>query len=488
MYFVILFSKLIPIKITSKIMIKVIISISLLGILCANFVQLSKPTVSKPILIEPAKVFALYCSSCHGEKIEAFVDRSWKHGIEKEQIVASISNGYSDLGMPAWKGVVDEKDINLLADEITKYIGKVNEYKVSNKPTSNVFKSEDITVSLDTIATGFESPWGFAQLPDGNFLITDRVGVLYLVDSKRNKTIIKNSPNVLSEGQGGLLDIELHPKYSENGWIYISYSKFKEENNEKLTTTAIMRGKIKNNELTDVQQIFEASPYTKTKHHYGSRIKFDNKGFLYFTVGERGMEKVFPQSTENDNGKVHRLNDDGTIPKDNPFVGKDKSKESIYSYGHRNPQGLALNPTTGDIWENEHGPRGGDEINLIKKGANYGWPVISYGINYDGKPITDISKKDGMEQPESYFTPSIAPSGMTFVNSDNYPAWKNSILVGSLRFNYLDRSIMKGNKIIGHEKLLVNIGRMRNIEMGTDGFLYVGTENPGMVFRLMPVK
>ena len=467
---------------------KSLISILSVGVLCASFVQLSKPDASKPTLTEPAKVFTQYCSGCHGEKIEAFVDRSWKHGTTKEEVVASISNGYSDLGMPAWKGVVDKKDINLLAEEITKYIGKVNEYKVSNKPTSNVFISENMTVSLDTIATGFESPWGFAQLPDGNFLITDRVGILYLVDSRQNKTIIKNSPKSLAEGQGGLLDIELHPKYAENGWVYISYSKFKEENNQKLTTTAIMRGKLKNNELTEIQEIFEASPYTKTKHHFGSRIKFDKLGYMYFTVGERGMEQDFPQSIENDNGKVHRLNDDGSIPKDNPFVGKDKSRESIYSYGHRNPQGLALNPTTGEIWENEHGPRGGDEINLIRKGANYGWPVISYGINYNGKPITDISKKEGMEQPEDYFTPSIAPSGMVFVNSDKYPAWKNSLLIGSLRFNYLDRSIMKGNKITGHEKLLVNIGRMRNIEMGTDGYLYVGTENPGMVFRLMPSK
>lgn len=469
-------------------MIKSIVFISSLSILCASFVQVSKPIVSTSLVTKPEKVFSQYCSGCHGEKIEAFVDRSWKHGTTKQQVVASITNGYTDLGMPAWKGVVSAKDINLLADEITKYIGKVNDYKVSNKPTSNIFKSENMTVSLDTIATGFESPWGFAQLPNGNFLITDRVGVLYLVDSKRNKTIINNAPNVLAEGQGGLLDIELHPKYAENGWVYLSYSKFKEENNEKLTTTAIVRGKIKNNELTEVQEIFEASPYTKTKHHFGSRIKFDKKGYLYVTVGERGMEKEFPQSTENDNGKVHRLHDDGSIPKDNPFVGKGKSRESIYSYGHRNPQGLALNPLTDEIWENEHGPRGGDEINLIRKGANYGWPVISYGINYDGKPITDISKKEGMEQPETYFTPSIAPSGMTFVNSDKYSAWKNSILIGSLRFNYLDRSIMKDNKITGHEKLLLNIGRMRNVEMGTDGYLYVAIENPGMVFRLMPVK
>jgi aldose sugar dehydrogenase len=227
-------------------------------------------------------------------------------------------------------------------------------------------------------------------------------------------------------------------------------------------------------------------PYTKTKHHFGSRIVFDKNGYLFFSVGERGMEKEFPQSTENDNGKIHRLNDDGTIPKDNPFVNDSKNRGSIYSYGHRNPQGLTLNKETGEIWEHEHGPRGGDEVNIIKKNANFGWPVISYGINYDGKPITNISKKEGMEQPEIYWIPSIAPSGMTFVNSDKYPAWKGSLMVGSLRFNYLNRCIVKNNKIIGQEKLLINVGRMRNVEMGSDGYLYVSIENPGTVFRLRP--
>jgi glucose/arabinose dehydrogenase len=445
----------------------------------------------KPLVDEPTeKIYTQYCASCHGEKVEAFVDRKWKHGNTKAELIASISNGYSDMGMPTWKETLSKKDIEKLADLIVENLAGVEQYKFANKPSSNVFSSEGMTVSLDTIATGFDSPWGFAQLPNRDYLISDRSGTLYLVDQKRNKTAIKGTPEVMAKGQGGLLDIALHPQFEQNGWVYLSYSKFKKEGGLTLTSTGIVRGKIKNNQWVESQDIFESLPYTKTFHHYGSRIAFDKKGFLFFSVGERGMEKDFPQFTDNDNGKIHRLHDDGTVPKDNPFVGKDPAKfhPSIFSYGQRNPQGLTLNPFTGAIWETEHGPRGGDEINIIQSGRNYGWPVISYGINYDGKPITNISKKEGMEQPISYFIPSIAPSGLTFVNSDKYPAWKGNLMIGSLRFNYLNRCVIKDNKVVSQEKVLVNLGRMRNVKLGADGYLYVGTENPGMVFRLMPKK
>lgn len=432
------------------------------------------------------KIYAQYCSSCHGEKVEAFVDRTWKYGSSKKELVASISNGYVDLGMPAWKSVISSKEIDNLADLILKNIETLEQYKVTTKPSSNIFESKEIKVKLDTIATGFESPWGFAQFPDGNYLITDRAGLLYFVDQNKKKTIIKNTPKVLAEGQGGLLDIMLHPNFANNDWVYLSYSKFKEDNGIKLTTTAIIRGKINSDfEFDESEEIFEAQPYTKTKHHYGSRISFDKNGYLYFSIGDRGMENEFPQNKENDNGKIHRLHDDGRIPNDNPFVNDFKNRGSIYSFGHRNPQGLILNEESDEIWEHEHGPRGGDEINIIKKGRNFGWPVISYGINYDGKPITNISKKEGMEQPEIYWIPSIAPSGMTFVKGNKYPAWKGDLMIGSLRFNYLNRCIIKNNKIIGQEKLLQNIGRVRNVSMGNDGYLYVSVENPGMVFRLV---
>lgn len=446
--------------------------------------EIEKPSADEK---QALKNYTQYCASCHGEKVEAFVDRNWKHGKTKSDFVNSITKGYPDLGMPTWGEILSKDEINDLAELINKNLASVDQYKFSSKPKSNIFESEGMTVQLDTIATGFESPWGFVQLPDLSYLITDRKGVLYHVDQHKNKTEIKGIPAVMAKGQGGLLDIELHPQFEKNGWIYLSYSKFKEENGTTVTATAIVRGKIKNNQWVEQEELFVSQPFTKTFHHFGSRITFDKKGLLYFSVGERGMEKDFPQFTNNDNGKIHRLNDDGSIPKDNPFVGKDPKEfhHSIYSYGQRNPQGLTTNPWTGDIWETEHGPRGGDEINIIKAGKNYGWPTITYGINYDGKPISNISKKEGMEQPITYYLPSIAPSGLTFVTGDKYPAWKGNLLIGSLRFNYLQRVEIKDNKVVNQEKVLLNIGRMRNVEMGRDGYIYVGVENPGMVFKLV---
>jgi hypothetical protein len=318
------------------------------------------------------------------------------------------------------------------------------------------------------------------------YLITDRNGTLYHVDKNKTKTDIKGTPAVYAEGQGGMLDITIHPKYAENGWIYISYSKSKVVDGKTLGTTAVVRGKISNGEFVEHQEVFEGLPYTATKHHYGSRLVFDKKGFLFISMGERGQEKVFPQDLETAPGKIHRIKDDGSIPADNPFVGKGKAVASVFSYGNRNPQGMTMDPVTGLIWETEHGPRGGDELNLIQSGANYGWPVITYGINYDGKPISAISKKEGMSQPVTYWIPSIAPSGLTFVTGDKYPAWKGSLLVGSLRFNHINRCVMKDNKVVSQEKILLNIGRTRNVEMGRDGYIYVGIEGPGTVFRVIP--
>lgn len=464
--------------------------ISALGLIIFGLGVMSLTTEKSTVTLDEKKAlknYTQYCASCHGEKVEAFVDRNWKHGKTKDDFVQSISKGYTDLGMPAWGEILSKEEINDLADLINKNLATVDQYKFSSKPKSAIFESEGMTIQLDTIATGFESPWGFVQLPDLTYLISDRKGVLYHVDQHKVKTEVKGIPAVMAKGQGGLLDIELHPNYESNGWIYLSYSKFKTENGNTLTSTAIVRGKLKNNEFVEQQELFVSQPYTKTFHHFGSRIAFDKKGYLYFSVGERGMEKEFPQFTNNDNGKIHRLHDDGRIPTDNPFIGKDPKEfhHSIYSYGQRNQQGLTLNPSTGDLWETEHGPRGGDEINIIKAGKNYGWPTITYGIGYDGKPISNISKKDGMEQPITYYLPSIAPSGLTFVTGDKYPSWKGNLLIGSLRFNYLQRVEIKNNQVVKQEKVLLNIGRMRNVEMGRDGYIYVGLENPGIVVRLV---
>ena len=208
---------------------------------------------------------------------------------------------------------------------------------------------------------------------------------------------------------------------------------------------------------------------------------------MYFSNGDRGKRDDFPQKLDNTNGKIHRLNDDGSIPADNPFVGQAGVTESIYSYGHRNPQGLAIHPQTGLIWEHEHGPKGGDEINIIEKGKNYCWPVISYGINYSGTTFTDITEKEGMEQPIHYYVPSIAPCGMTFLDSDIYPEWKNNLFIGSLSFRYLERVQLLGDKVVYQEKLLDELNsRVRNVKVGPDGYLYVAVEEPGRILKILP--
>ena len=461
-------------------------------VLSLAFLQFKKIEKVQPIAADPEKIYTEKCASCHGEKVEAFVDRKWKHGNKKEDLVKSITNGYPDYGMPTWNEAIPAKDIEALADLIVEGLKTVEQYSFTKDKKKvegpAIFKSEGMTVLLDTVVSGLNSAWGLAQLPDLNFLVTDKSGTLYHVDNNKNKTAITGTPEVLAEGQGGMLDVVIHPKYAENGWVYISYSKPKMVDGKKQGTTAVVRGKIKDGAFVEQLEVFEGYPFTTTKQHYGSRLVFDKKGFLFISMGERGQEKIFPQDITTAPGKIHRIKDDGSIPADNPFVGKDKAIASIYTYGNRNPQGMAMDPATGLIWENEHGPRGGDELNIIKAGTNYGWPVISYGINYDGKPITPISKKEGMQQPVTYWIPSIAPSGLAFVTGDKYPAWKGSLMVGSLRFSYLNRCIMKDNKGVGEEKLLLNIGRLRNIEMGRDGYLYVSVESPGNVFRLMPVK
>jgi aldose sugar dehydrogenase len=281
-----------------------------------------------------------------------------------------------------------------------------------------------------------------------------------------------------------LLDVILHPEFKKNETIYLSYSKPRTENNQLLSTTAIMKATLRDNQLYDQEVIFEALPYARTRHHYGSRMVFGKDGHLYFSVGDRGNQQGNPQNIENDLGKIHRVKADGSIPADNPFVQTKNARPSVFSYGHRNPQGLVVHPKTGEIWSHEHGPRGGDEINLVQKGKNYGWPVISYGINYNGTTFTDKTAMTGMEQPLLYWIPSIAPSGMAFINSKKYKNWNGALLTGSLRFKYLNLSTVNGHTIKDEAMLFENIGRLRDVEMGPDGYVYIAVENPGIIYRL----
>ena len=353
-----------------------------------------------------------------------------------------------------------------------------NNQKGSGKSDSAVTTS----YKIDTLYKGFNNPWGMVWLPDGRMLVTEKAGeILVFRDGKYTGEKLSGVPAVVDGGQGGLLDIKLHPDYDKNKWIYISYSKPVKGG----STTTITRFKLDGNNIVEKQELYEAKPYLDADYHFGSRIIFDKDNYLFFSSGERGtMKKVW--ELDNDHGKIHRLNDDGTVPDDNPFVKTAGAHPSIWSYGHRNPQGLIYDKENNRIWGIEHGPRGGDELNLIEKGKNYGWPLTCYGINYDGTVLTDKKEMPGVTNPTHYWVPSIAPCGSMIVTSEKYPDWKGNLLIGALALKHIARVQLNGTTYVSEEKLLNNVARFRNIAEGPDGYIYAITEGPGMLLRIVP--
>ncbi|MBN2610210.1 MAG: PQQ-dependent sugar dehydrogenase [Bacteroidales bacterium] len=429
-----------------------------------------------------------YCAGCHGDNLEKFAAKEWMDEEGFTSVIRSIKYGIEDIGMPAFEKTFTDSEIEALAAYVKRGIpadrGKL---KPAVTP-GGIVESEVQRFVVDTVVSGLNVPWGLAILPNGDMLISERAGTLHLFSEGKLSAPIKGLPPIMAFGQGGLLDICLHPGYESNGWIYFSYSALNTESTRRSGNTAIMRARLKDLQLVDQEVIFRGTPLTDRGHHFGCKLAFDADNRLFFGIGDRGQHFDFPQKLDNANGKIHRINDDGTIPPDNPFVNTPGALQSIYSYGHRNPQGTAIHPVTGEVWETEHGPRGGDEINLIEPGLNYGWPVISYGINYDGTILTELTEKEGMEQPVFYWTPSIAPCGMTFVTGDRYKNWKNNMLVGSLRFMYLERVVLNKHSVMHREKLLEGIGRVRNVIMGPDGYIYIAIETPGKIVRLVPME
>jgi glucose/arabinose dehydrogenase len=347
-------------------------------------------------------------------------------------------------------------------------------------------QTEKLLIKVDTLHSGFENPWGMTWLPDGTLLVTERKGeILVFKEDKFTSEKIQGLPAVHNVNQAGLLDIAVHPNYAENGWIYISYAKHFEDST---AATTILRFKLEGNQAVNQEELIVAGPSWKGGRHFGSRIVFDKAGFLYFSNGDKGNIPMNAQNLNNAHGKIHRIKDDGGIPADNPFKDSLGNTSSIWTYGNRNPQGLFYDKETDRIWEVEHGPMGGDELNLIEKGKNYGWPVITYGINYDGTPITDIQEKEGMEQPKHYWVPSIATCGVAVVTGDKYPAWKGNILVAALAKQHIARVEMNGTAYVKEEKLLQDIGRVRQVAQSPDGYIYAITEATGLLVKLLPIR
>jgi len=357
---------------------------------------------------------------------------------------------------------------------------------VTASAPAQTVKTQEHAVRVVKIVEGLEHPWGLAFLPDGRMLVTERAGRLRVIgkDRKLEAQAVSGLPPIAAHGQGGLLDVALHPRYAENSLVYLSYSA----RGEGGVGTEVARGKLTGNRLEDVQVIFRQQPRGSTGRHFGSRLVFDREGYLYITLGDRG-EQDRAQKPDDHAGSVIRLHDDGRVPRDNPFAGKPGWRPEKYTLGNRNMQGAAIHPQTGLLWTHEHGPQGGDEINVIRSGTNYGWPVITYGVNYGiGTRIGEGTHQPGMAQPLHFWVPSIAPSGMAFYTGDKFPAWRGDLFVGTLRDQMLVRLKLDGEKVVREELMLKNaLGRIRDVRNGPDGFLYLLTDEAnGALVRLEP--
>jgi glucose/arabinose dehydrogenase len=357
---------------------------------------------------------------------------------------------------------------------------------------AQTLKSEKHAFRVVTLVRGLQHPWSIAFLPDGRALVTEREGRLRVIgkDWRLDPQPVEGLPDIVASGQGGLLDVALHPQYEKNGWVYWSYNA----PGPGGWGTAMARGKlgrdISGHRMTEVQVLFSMEPKTRAGHHFGGRIVFDGKGFVYLTLGDRG-DMPRAQRMDDHAGSVVRLHDDGRVPADNPFVMRPGAKPEKFTLGNRNMQGAALHPQTGELWTHEHGPQGGDEINVMRAGRNYGWPVVTFGVNYGiGTKIGEGTSKPGMEPPLLVWTPSIAPSGMAFYGGDAFPNWRGNLFVGALRDEMLVRLELDGEKILRQERLIKGmIGRIRDVRVGPDGLIYLLTdEREGVVVRLENAK
>ena len=469
-----------------------------------------------------AALYVERCAGCHGtESVSgrhpSLFDDTWTRVKTDDDMVAVIANGIPQTEMAPFKDTLTDEQIWHLVAYVRMMNGSLKPRPPLAQPDGQVISSEKQTFRLEVVAKDVETPWGLAFLPDGRLLITERPGRLRILDKGKLLPPVTGLPKVWERQDAGLFDVEVHPQYAKNGWIYLSYSEplpgytppppppagtvpapapggRGNQPPSIPSMTVIVRGKINaQNEWVDQQYIYRPAPelFSTNNSHYGSRFTFDRQGHLFYSIGERGVP-ANAQDLSSPLGKIHRVNDDGSVPKDNPFVSKTGAVPTIWSYGHRNPQGMAWDPVTGKLWSSEHGPQGGDELNIIDPGKNYGWGVITHGIQ------AGITKRaePGMEQPIVYYTPTIAPSGMVFYTGTQFPNWKNHLLLGGMAGQQLRRLEIAGDKVTHQEVVFDQFGRVRDVVMGPEGYLYVilqvpgqpvSASTPGVVARLVPV-
>lgn len=439
-----------------------------------------------------AQLYNNYCASCHGADYnggmsQSLIDGVWQFGDGSGYVSRNIKFGIPHLGMPSFENTLSEDEIKSLVDFLYEEESKAGAVKPD--PPAEL-ESIDYAIKSEVWVDDLDIPWAIVFLNKDTALITERPGKLrVVVDGKLVENQVSGTPAVLHEGQGGLMDVNIDNNYKQNGWIYLSYSHEIEQRSGEdrpPAMTRIIRGRIRDLEWVNEELIYEApfETYRTTRHHYGNRIVFDEKGYLYFSIGDRGAKNQAQDPTK-PNGKIHRIFPDGSVPKDNPF--RDVGLPTLYTLGNRNPQGISVHPETDEIWAAEHGPLGGDELNLIRKGINYGWPVITYGSNYDGSSITEFTRKDGYAQPSLYWKPSSAVCGIEFYQGEAFPKWNNRLLVGALKYEDVKILNIAGDRVMHQEVILKNHGRVRDIGLDPDGNVYVVVNEPDRVIRLSPI-
>lgn len=444
------------------------------------------------------------CAGCHGRNMQGgtaagFLDAEWKHGSSPEQIAAFIRDGHTELGMPSFAPTFNDRQLKDLVN-LVRNVNAAPGASATPQPTPEIkavktlpdIKTREYNLRVEVIVdSGLKVPWAIDFLNPQTALITEKSGRLrWLVNGQLDPKPIEGTPAVRNNGQGGLMDVAFDPEYGDgkNDWVYLCYTEGLDNNRRGMTK--LVRGKINGHRWVDEEVIFEArkEDYVGGGLHFGCRIVFDRAGHLFFAIGDRGR-RPHAQRLDKPNGKVHRIHRDGSIPTSNPFINAQRDGEgdvypSIYSIGHRNPQGMAIHPDTDALWITEHGPKGGDELNLVEPSKNYGWPIITYGINYNGTLITEAYQQDGLEQPELYWTPSIAVCGLDVYRDGPFERWKGNLFAGGLAHEVVRRLVLDGDRVIHQEIIVEGLGRVRDVCCAPDGSIYVVQNTPDRIIRL----
>lgn len=447
-----------------------------------------------------AKIYETYCVGCHGADLKgtpagsSLLAENLNQGTNKTAISQSISKGVSGTTMISWSNSLSPADV----EAVTEYILNSRTSPSANQHSEKHLTAStgDYTLKIEKLVTeGMDTPWGIEFTDANQALITGNKGALYwVVDGKLDPRKVTGLPFIYgSDMFGGMMDLAVDPNYSENGGVYFAFSHNPRNTVDKTSPamTKVVRGKIQDDQWVEQETLFEApdSILVSGGMRWGSRLLFDKEGYLYFTIGDMqqsiqsGNNPQLPYRAE---GKIFRIHPDGGIPTDNPFHGKDAVLQGIYAWGTRNVQGLAQHPMTGEIYFTDHGPKGGDEVNRLKRAGNYGWPMITYGVNYDGSPITELREKVGMEQPITYYDPSIAICAAEFITGDLFSKWKNQLLITALKDQEIRRLVIEGDQLISQEVILKGMGRVRDVKVGPDGALYVLTNSPDALLKITP--